>query len=94
MKKIKFLMLSIGFLFVIAACNDNSKSDTWSKEQEAKWKEGCMELMQENNIPNGEAEGTCDCIFKKTSEKYTPEEAAKITEEEEGKLWQACDYQF
>ena len=94
MKKVKFLMLAIGFLFVIAACNVNSKSDTWSKEQEAKWKEGCMELMMENNIPNREAEGVCDCIFEKTSEKYTPEEAANITEEEEQKIWQACDYQF
>jgi len=32
--------------------------------------------------------------LKKTSEKYTPEEAVKITPEQERQLWQECDYDW
>jgi hypothetical protein len=33
-------------------------------------------------------------MLKKTSEKYTPEEATKITPAEERKLWNQCDYRW
>jgi hypothetical protein len=33
-------------------------------------------------------------MLEKTSESYTPEEAANITREEEQKIWEKCDYRW
>jgi hypothetical protein len=33
-------------------------------------------------------------MLEKTSDKYTPEEAAKIDLKGEQELWQDCDYQW
>ncbi|MBC8489633.1 MAG: hypothetical protein H8D45_26745 [Bacteroidetes bacterium] len=94
MKKIKILILVIAGAALMYACNSNSKADTWSEEQKDKWKTNCMEFMSANNVEKNAAAGFCDCMFKKTSEKYTPGEAANITEEEERKLWEECDYSW
>ncbi|MEI7896229.1 MAG: hypothetical protein WCJ26_04285 [bacterium] len=50
--------------------------------------------MDERGTAKTEAVGFCDCMLKKTSEKYTPQEAEKITAQEERKLWQECDFQW
>ncbi|MCD4789817.1 MAG: hypothetical protein K8R37_07425 [Bacteroidales bacterium] len=94
MKKIKILILVIAGAALMYACNSNSKADTWSEEQKDKWKTNCMEFMSANNVEKNTAADFCDCMFKKTSEKYTPGEAANITEEEERKLWEECDYSW
>ncbi len=94
MKRITILVLVIGFITILASCKSDSKADTWSVEQEQTWKSNCVQLLIENGTTKADAEGFCDCMFEKTSEGYTPEEAAKITKEEEQKLWQDCDYQW
>jgi len=92
MKTLKILT----FMFLVAifasACSVNSKADQWSSDQKAKWTEKCMNFMDNQGVDKKDAEGFCDCMLKQTSEKYTPEEAAKINEEEERKMWQECDY--
>ncbi len=40
------------------------------------------------------ADDFCDCMFEKTAEKYTPEEAVNITEEQEQKIWEECNYSW
>ena len=39
-------------------------------------------------------EDHCDCMYKKTAKKYTPEEAYQLTVEQERKIWEACDYRW
>ena len=95
MNKIKYLIFVIGLVFIMGSCcNHNSKSDTWSDEQKAEWTESCLKMMSENQVFKGNAEDVCDCMLKKTSENYTPEEAVNITEEEEQKIWETCDYSW
>jgi hypothetical protein len=95
MKTIKhFLFLGILLITVASCSNPNSKSSTWSDQQKTQWKEKCMELLIESEVPRADAESTCDCMLEKTSEKYTPEEAAKIDLKGEQELWQDCDYQW
>lgn len=95
MKIIKhFLFLGILLIIVGSCTNANSKSSTWDDQQKKEWKEKCMELLIENEVPKGDAESTCDCMLEKTSEKYTPEEAANIDLKGEQQLWQDCDYQW
>jgi len=92
-------LLSIFLLAGIESCKQNSKEskeNTWSSEQKTKWKTESLQLMKNKNIKinDKDANAFCDCMLKKMSEKYTPTEAAKITTEEERKLWQECDYQW
>lgn len=94
MKTIKLLFASLSLLFLIAACNCDSKADSWSDEQKTTWKKSCMTFMENNGVEEKNAVDFCDCMLEKTSEKYTPEEAANITEEEERKLWESCDYDW
>ncbi len=53
-----------------------------------------MSFMSERGVAQKDAASFCDCMLSKTSEKYTPEEAAKITPDEEQELWKQCDYQW
>jgi len=87
---ILFLILSGG----IESCQNNSKEKTWSSEQKTKWKTECQKLLINRGLKTKDANDFCDCMLKRTSQKYTPEEAAKITIEEERKLWNECDYQW
>lgn len=94
MKTLKVLALTISIAFFAASCVSNSKADTWSGDQKATWTQSCLEFMAEQGVDDKNAEGFCDCMLKKTSEKYTPEEAASISTEEERKLWEECDYNW
>jgi len=76
------------------ACNTNSNADKWSSEQKAAWTQNCMEFMAQQGVDDKDATGFCDCMLTKTSEKYTPEEAAAINEADERKLWEECDYSW
>ncbi len=93
MKIIKLLFASVAIIAFVSACNcADSKADTWSKEQKTEWTKKCKTFMNTNGVEEKNAVDFCDCMLEKTSENYTPEEAAKITEEEERKLWESCDY--
>ncbi len=94
MKAFTLFISSFLFIMFIGACNcgGNSKADTWDEAQKAEWTNNCMKFMETNGVEEKNATDFCDCMLKKTSEKYTPEEAAGITEEEERKLWEGCDY--
>ena len=87
-------MVFIILLGGISSCNQKPKKTTWSDEQKTKWKSECKQLLGGRGLYAKDADALCDCMLKKTSEKYTPEEAAKITTDEERKLWQECDYQW
>ncbi len=93
MKFTKLLMISAIIVFLAGSCCDNSsKADTWNEDQKKEWTDKCMKFMETNEVEEKNATDFCDCMLEKTSEKYTPAEAAKITEEEERKLWESCDY--
>ena len=94
MKTIRLLLVTIGLLLFAAACNSESKADTWNEDEKAKWTKSCMTFMETNGVEEKNAVDFCDCMLKKTSEKYTPKEAANITEDEERKLWESCDYDW
>lgn len=95
MNKVKYLFVIIGLLLIVGCCNNaDSKSDTWSDQQKAEWTESCLKMLEANQTFKGVAEDVCDCMLKKTSESYTPEEAANITREEEQKIWEKCDYRW
>ena len=95
MKKILIFLLSIVLLAGIASCKHKAKEkSTWSDAQKTKWKTQCKQLLGGKGLYKKDADALCDCMLNKTSEKYTPEEASKITTEEERKLWQECDYQW
>ena len=93
MKKTYFIGL-LGAVVIILSCNSPSKEKSWNQEQEKAWKANCLALFDSMEVSRPVAEDHCDCIFKKTAEKYTPEEAAQITVEEERKIWEDCDYQW
>ena len=94
MKTLKFLVLTFSIVIIAGACNCSSKADQWSSEQKATWTQNCMEFMAEQGVDEKNATDFCDCMLSKTSEKYTPEEAAAINEEEERKMWEDCDYSW
>ena len=94
MKTLRILALAFSIVIIAGACNCNSQADKWSSEQKAAWTENCMEFMAQQGVDKKDAVGFCDCMFEKTSEKYTPEQAAAITEQEERKLWDECDFSW
>jgi hypothetical protein len=94
MKMIRLLLVTFGLLLFAGACNCDSKADTWDNDQKAKWTKSCMTFMETKGVEEKNAVDFCDCMLEKTSEKYTPEEAANITEDEERKLWESCDYDW
>ena len=95
MKRIQHFLLISSVILVLSACsNTNSKSNTWSDNQKAEWKENCEEFLITRGVDKGDAKDFCDCMLEKTADKYTPEEAKNITEEQEQEIWQACDYQW
>lgn len=93
MEKVTLIML-IGFLSFVLSCNSSSKSNTWTAEQQMKWKTECNELLVGHGTTKDVAADYCDCMFQKTSEKYTPDEAAVLTAEQERKIWEECNYSW
>lgn len=94
MKAIKAAALIITFVFMGFACKSPDMSGTWSEDQKTEWMDSCMKFMSDRGVKEKQAKDFCDCMFEKTSRKYTPDEAAQINEDEERKLWQECDYQW
>jgi len=93
----KTVFYSFTFLLLttlLFACDSNSKADTWSPDQEKKWKTECKSMLLENGEREATAADYCDCIYEKTSAKYTPEEAANLSIEQEREIWDECDYSW
>jgi hypothetical protein len=93
----KTLFYSFAFVVLTAAlfaCNPNSKADTWNPDQKKKWKTECKSLLMKNGEREATAADYCDCIYEKMSAKYTPEEAANLTIEQEREIWDECDYSW
>jgi len=82
------------FILMVGFTGCKSKSGSWSEAQKQTWSTNCMKVMNDRGVDPKDAAGLCDCMLKKTSEKYTPEEAVKITPEQERQLWQECDYDW
>lgn len=93
MKKL-ILALSIGLLFVAVACKSDSKAGTWSADQKTAWKTKCTKILTDRGVAEADANDYCDCMFEKTSKKYTPEEAESLTTEQVQEIWQECDYSW
>ncbi len=93
-KKALTILSILIFFGGIESCRHQGKSDTWSDAQKTKWKTECQQALIKKGVKDNQAKDVCDCMLKKTSEKYTPEEATKITIEEERKLWGECNYQW
>jgi len=91
-KLIYFTVIGLFSISLISSCT--SKSKNWSDDQKTKWKENCMNFMGGRGVDNKSAVDFCDCMLDKTSQKYSPEDATKITPDEERKLWQDCGYQW
>jgi len=87
MKTIRLLLVTFGLLLFAGACNCDSKADTWGQRpKKLRGLKKCMTFMEEKGtLKKRIAVDFCDCMLEKTSEKYTPEEAVNITEEEEAK---------
>ncbi|MDD2527722.1 MAG: hypothetical protein PHT26_06800 [Lentimicrobiaceae bacterium] len=81
-------------VLLLSACNSNSKSKTWTADQEKQWKTECVQMLVDKGVTDAVAEDHCDCMYQKTSEAYTPTEAAALTLEQERKLWRECDYSW
>lgn len=94
MKRFRFFMPALGFMVLVSFTACNSKAKSWSQEQKDKWTTSCMKFMSDRGVEQKNATDFCDCMLKKTSNKYTPEEAIKITPDQERQLWQECDYQW
>lgn len=86
--------ITIVALLLLAACNSNSKSKAWTVDQKEQWKTECEQMLVEEGITAAVAEDHCDCMYEKTSAKYTPEEAAALTVEQEREIWEECDYSW
>ncbi len=94
MKTLKALFLISLVSIALVACESQTKADTWTAEQKTEWTESCLQFMESKEVEADQAKNFCDCMLEKTSAKYTSEEAAKITEEEERKLWESCDFRW
>jgi len=95
MKKISSILLVLALTIILLSCNSaTTREKSWSEQQETSWKNNCNELLVKNGTPAGDAAEFCDCMFKKTAEKYTPKEAAALTEKQEQEIWEECDYQW
>lgn len=94
MKNLKITFIFFGLFLFAVACESTSKADTWTDEQKTNWTNNCLKFMESREVEADQAKEFCDCMLTKTSEKYTPEEAVAITEDEESKLWESCDYQW
>jgi hypothetical protein len=94
-KKLLTILLLIILLGGFESCKHlPTKENTWTDEQKTKWKTDCQQWLIKRGLRKIDAKNFCDCMLKKTSEKYTPEEATKITPAEERKLWNQCDYRW
>jgi hypothetical protein len=96
MKKLIYSIAIMGVFALMVSCGSNteSKADSWTAEQEQVWKDHCNGLLTKGGQNEATAADYCDCIFEKTAEKYTPEEAGQITPEQEQEIWDQCDYSW
>jgi len=94
MHKSSLLMMALTIPLFLFFTGCNSKAKSWNQAQKDKWTESCKKFMNDRGVAQKDAAGFCDCMLKKTSEKYTPEEAVKITPAEEQQLWKQCDYNW
>ena len=86
--------IAIVALLVLAACNSNSRSKAWTADQEKQWKTECAQTLADKGVPDADAIDFCDCMYEKTSEKYTPAEAGDLTIKQEQEIWEECDYSW
>ncbi len=80
-------------LILLVACSHSK----WSKAEEDKWLKTCRETFVNNAVnkeDKAQLEDLCDCMLKLTSRKYTVEEAQNLTEDQERKLLNDCNYSY
>jgi hypothetical protein len=94
MKRFRFILPVLMLSVLVWSASCSSKAKSWSKENKDTWHAKCMQFLTTRGVEQRAATDFCDCMLKKTSEKYTPAEAEKITPEEEQQLWKQCDYQW
>jgi hypothetical protein len=80
-------------LMLITACSQSK----WTEEEQDQWLKTCYETFVNNAVDKEEKvqmKDLCDCMLKVTSRKYTVEEAADLTLNQERKLMQDCNYAY
>lgn len=80
-------------LLLLVACSQSK----WSKADQDNWLKTCHETFVNNTVSEedkAQLEDLCDCMLKLTSRKYTVEEAKNLTEEQERKLLNDCNYAY
>jgi hypothetical protein len=96
MKTLKFSILFLFSVLLFSSCGSESKSD-WSQADQDKWMKSCQENLVNKVVKEedkDQLEDLCKCMLKVTSSEYTAEEAANLSEDQERKLLENCDYSW
>jgi hypothetical protein len=96
MKTFKFAILFFISSLAISSCGHNHQSE-WSQADKDKWLKTCQETFvdkAENETDKEQLEDLCKCMLDVTSRDYTVEEAVNLTDEQERKLLQNCNYNW
>jgi hypothetical protein len=83
-------------LGTIALASCSNESSTWTQDQKDTWLKDCNDKFVANADPEDKAnlESLCTCMLEVTARDYTPEEAKSISEDEERKLLENCNYNW
>ncbi|MCB0497369.1 MAG: hypothetical protein KDC79_14605 [Cyclobacteriaceae bacterium] len=90
-----FVSIGLAALLSLSSCNQ-SKSD-WSQEDKDKWLKTCNDTFANNAVRQDDKEqleDLCKCMLDETSRKYTVEEAANLTIDDQRKLLENCNYSW
>lgn len=83
-------------LGTIAFSSCSNDSSTWTQDQKDTWLEECNDKFVVNAEATDKAslESLCTCMLEVTSRDYTPTTVKTMTEDEERKLLQNCNYNW
>lgn len=92
MKQATTVLFAIAAL-ALSSCSNEKK--TWTQEEKDGWLQRCNETFASNAVreeDKEQLEGLCTCMLDATSREHTPEEAAKLGQDEVRKMLQDCNY--
>ena len=90
----RFLYLT-SVLFVLSACDTETKEGSWSEEQKENYVNNCLAGF--GDVPSTEeknVEALCDCMLEKLMKDYTPEESKNITMDAQREILATCNYSW
>jgi len=96
MKSLKFNLFLLFAALFVSSCGSESTSD-WSQADKDQWLKSCQETFVNKAVKEedkDQLEDLCKCMLEVTSRDYTVEEAENLTEDQERKLLENCDYSW